>query len=94
MDKTIKFPNDGALEGAVYKLATLAKGRNGTIEICGVHLSSWGGHVVQIQPITRARKVPMQCYIEIPKDKDTINQVIRALEAIRDEAAAAFRTGS
>lgn len=87
MDKVIKFPEDGVVsKNPHYEIATCARGRNGTAEISGVSLSSWTNGVVHIQPITRARKVNMNCFIELPKDKATLNQVIKALEAFRDAA--------
>lgn len=83
-----KFPDNGKVyQGDGYEVYTIAQGRNGTCEIksLDIHIMN---HVVQMVPITRKRGIVMNCWIEVPKDKQTLRDVAASLIAISNELEA------
>jgi hypothetical protein len=83
---TIPYPYEGRHTTAFGINRAQALGRNGVMYATGVRIFSTGSTVV-ISPVhTRG---PGRCWIEIPSDPATLNQIADQLRAIAKEAVAA-----
>lgn len=80
----VEFPHDGLIKDeGHYRLYATAMGRNGTAEIAALEVranDAW----VTLQPVTRKKRLPLNCWIEIPREPVTLLQLAKELVRIAD----------
>ncbi len=77
----IEFPEDGLIkEEKHYRLFATAMSRNGTAEIAALEIKANAGWVT-LRPVSRKKRVALNCWIEIPRDPATLLRV--AMELMR-----------